>query len=165
MEAYCERKGLTITARYQEVGRGWSKKRPEFQRDAGRRQAGTLRHHRLLEVRPPKQGHVPCRRPHGSGRSSPDTAGSRHGRYRHEDLRPDGRHRQDRAGQLPGEVHHGQARLGQAGPDARRSAPLRVSYRRRRQAGDYASRRPRSFGASSTCTFTRVWPGRQSANG
>ena len=39
MEAYCESKGLTITARYQEVGRGWSKKRPEFQRmlaDAGR---------------------------------------------------------------------------------------------------------------------------------
>ena len=32
MEAYCERKGLTITARYKEVGRGWSKKRPEFQR-------------------------------------------------------------------------------------------------------------------------------------
>ena len=32
MEAYCESKGLTITACYQEVGRGWSKKRPEFQR-------------------------------------------------------------------------------------------------------------------------------------
>ena len=32
MEAYCQDKGLTITARYQEVGRGWSKKRPEFQR-------------------------------------------------------------------------------------------------------------------------------------
>ncbi len=32
MEAYCEGKGLTITVRYQEVGRGWSKKRPEFQR-------------------------------------------------------------------------------------------------------------------------------------
>ena len=32
MEDYCEGKGLTITARYQEVGRGWSKKRPEFQR-------------------------------------------------------------------------------------------------------------------------------------
>ena len=31
MEAYCESKGLTITACYQEVGRGWSKKRPEFQ--------------------------------------------------------------------------------------------------------------------------------------
>ena len=32
MEAYCQNRGLTITARYQEVGRGWSKKRPEFQR-------------------------------------------------------------------------------------------------------------------------------------
>ena len=32
MESYCEDKGLTITARYHEVGRGWSKKRPEFQR-------------------------------------------------------------------------------------------------------------------------------------
>ena len=32
MEAFCERKGLTITARYQEVGQGWSKRRPEFQR-------------------------------------------------------------------------------------------------------------------------------------
>ncbi len=32
MEAHCERKELRIVARYQEVGRGWSKKRPEFQR-------------------------------------------------------------------------------------------------------------------------------------
>ena len=32
MEAYCEERGMTIAARYQEVGRGWSKKRPEFQR-------------------------------------------------------------------------------------------------------------------------------------
>ena len=32
MEAHCERKSLTITARYKEVGRGWSKNRPEFQR-------------------------------------------------------------------------------------------------------------------------------------
>ena len=32
MEAYCEAKGMTITAHYQEVGRGWSKKRPEFLR-------------------------------------------------------------------------------------------------------------------------------------
>ena len=32
MDAYCERKGLTVVARYQEVGQGWSKKRPEFQR-------------------------------------------------------------------------------------------------------------------------------------
>ena len=32
MEAHCESRGLTIVSRYQEVGRGWSKKRPEFQR-------------------------------------------------------------------------------------------------------------------------------------
>ena len=32
MEAYCEQKGLKIVASYQEVGKGWSKKRPEFQR-------------------------------------------------------------------------------------------------------------------------------------
>ena len=32
MEAYCEGKGLNITARYQGVGWGWTKKRPEFQR-------------------------------------------------------------------------------------------------------------------------------------
>ena len=32
MEAYCKERGLTIVARYHEVGRGWSKKRPEFQR-------------------------------------------------------------------------------------------------------------------------------------
>ena len=32
MEAYCEREGLIIVARYQEVGKGWSKNRPEFQR-------------------------------------------------------------------------------------------------------------------------------------
>ena len=32
MEAHCQRRGLNITARYQEVGRGWTKKRPEFQR-------------------------------------------------------------------------------------------------------------------------------------
>ncbi len=32
METHCQRRGLTIAARYQEVGRGWSKNRPEFQR-------------------------------------------------------------------------------------------------------------------------------------
>ena len=32
MEAYCKERGMTVVARYQEVGRGWSKKRPEFQR-------------------------------------------------------------------------------------------------------------------------------------
>ena len=28
METYCEKKGLAITARYQEVGRGWSEATP-----------------------------------------------------------------------------------------------------------------------------------------
>ena len=32
MEAYCERKGLTIVVRYNEVGKGWSKNRPAFRR-------------------------------------------------------------------------------------------------------------------------------------
>ena len=74
MEAYCEGKGLTITARYQEVGRGWSKKRPRVPEDADRRQERTLRHHRLLEVRPPEPGHVPRRSTHGGRRGPPDTA-------------------------------------------------------------------------------------------
>ena len=39
-EAHCERKGLTIVARYQEVGRGWTKKRPEFQRMLADARAG-----------------------------------------------------------------------------------------------------------------------------
>ena len=73
MEAYCEGKGLNITARYQEVGRGWSKKRPGVPEDAGRRQKRTLRHHRLLEVRPPQQRHVPRRSTHGGRRGQPDT--------------------------------------------------------------------------------------------
>ena len=45
MQAYCEQKGMTITARYQEVGRGWSKKRSEFQRmlaDAKRERFDTI---------------------------------------------------------------------------------------------------------------------------
>ena len=40
MEAHCERMGLTIVARYQEVGRGWTKKRPEFQRMLADARAG-----------------------------------------------------------------------------------------------------------------------------
>ena len=32
MEAHCERRGLSNVARYQEVGRGWTKNRPGFQR-------------------------------------------------------------------------------------------------------------------------------------
>ena len=40
MEAYCEKHGLTITARYQEIGHGWSKMRPEFQRMLADARAG-----------------------------------------------------------------------------------------------------------------------------
>ena len=32
MEDYCARRGLHIVERYQGMGRGWSKKRPQFQR-------------------------------------------------------------------------------------------------------------------------------------
>ena len=45
MEAYCEDRGMVVVARYQEVGRGWSKKRPEFQRmltDARRERFDTI---------------------------------------------------------------------------------------------------------------------------
>ena len=40
MEAYCESKGLTIVACYQEIGRGWTKMRPEFQRMLADARAG-----------------------------------------------------------------------------------------------------------------------------
>ena len=114
---------------------GWSKKRPEFQR-MGRRQARALRHDRLLEVRPPQPGHVPSRSPHGGGRGPPDSARSRHGRHRHEDLRTHGGHRQDRAGQLPRALDLGQARGRQAGAHPLRQRSLRLPQRRRRQARD-----------------------------
>jgi len=45
MEAFCEDRGIVVVARYQEVGRGWSKKRPEFQRmlaDARRERFDTI---------------------------------------------------------------------------------------------------------------------------
>ena len=61
MEAHCERRGLSIVARYQEVGRGWTKNRPEFQRMLADAALGTLRHDRLLEVRPSEQRDVPRR--------------------------------------------------------------------------------------------------------
>ena len=128
----------------------------------GRRQEGTLRHHRLLEVRPTQPGHVPRRRPHGGRRGVPDRAGGGHGRHRHEDLRPHGGHRQDRAGQLPGEGLYGQARLGQAGPHPRQQRPLRLPPPRGPQAAGRGGRgrgnpprlphvRPRRAGGSGHC--------------
>ena len=71
MEAYCESKGLTITARYHEVGRGWSKKRPEFQRMLADARKGRFDTHSVLEVRPAQQRHVPP--PPHSWRSSRPT--------------------------------------------------------------------------------------------
>ena len=72
MEAHCQRRGLTITARYQEVGPGLVQESPRVPADAGRRQARPLRHHCLLEVRPAQPGHVPRRRSHGGNRGIPD---------------------------------------------------------------------------------------------
>ena len=60
MEAYCARKGLVVAARYQEVGKGWSKKRPEFQHMLADAREDD-RHHRLLEVGPAQPRHVPRR--------------------------------------------------------------------------------------------------------
>ena len=40
MEVYCSERGYAITARYQEVGRGWSKQRSEFQRMLADARAG-----------------------------------------------------------------------------------------------------------------------------
>ena len=100
-----------------------------------------LRRHRLLEVRPPEPGHVPRRRPHGGGGGLPTPHRVGDGRRRHEDLRPHGRHRQDRAGQLPGAGSHGQAGGCQAGAHRHRQAALRLpggcdgEARRRRGGG------------------------------
>ena len=113
---------------------------PGVPEDAGRRQTGTLRHHRLLEVRPAQPGHVPRRSPHGGRRGPPDQPPSRNGRHRHEDLRSHGRSRQDRAGQLQGALLNGQARHRQAGPHPHQQRPLRLLHRRGRQAGGRRSR-------------------------
>ena len=109
MEAYCEQMGLTITARYHEVGRGWSKKRPEFQRmlaDARRGLFDTIvcwKSDRLSRGMYPAAALMEVVEAHQI------RLGGRDGRHRHEDLRADGRHRQDRTGQLPGAVHHGES--------------------------------------------------------
>ena len=56
MEAHCERRGLTIVARYQEGGQRLVEEAPGVPAYAGGRQTRTLRHHRLLEVRPDSAG-------------------------------------------------------------------------------------------------------------
>ena len=42
MERYCEERGMIVAASYQEVGRGWSKRRPEFQRMLGDARRGSF---------------------------------------------------------------------------------------------------------------------------
>ena len=157
MEAHCEDKGMTVTARYQEVGRGWSKKRPEFQRmlaDAKRGRFDTIvcwKSDRL------SRGMYPAAAPHGGRRGPPDTAGSRHGLHRHEDLRAHGGHRQDRAGQLPGAVHYGQAGE-RPSRDGCPPAASPTDTASGTTAGPRSWRsRPRLCAASSTCTSMRGW--------
>ena len=102
MEAYCEGKGLTITARYQEVGRGWSKKRPEFQRMLADAKSGRFDTIVCWKSDRLSRGMYPAAALMEVVEAHQITARSRHGRHRHEDLRPHGGDRQDRAGQLPG---------------------------------------------------------------
>ena len=99
MEAHCQRRGLTIVARYQEVGRGWSKKSPEFQRmpaDARQGRFDTIvcwKSDRLSRGMYPAAALMEVVEAHRINLRS------RNGRHRHEDLRSHGRSRQDRAGQ------------------------------------------------------------------
>ena len=73
MEAYCEERGLTIAARYQEVGRGWSKKRPEFQRMLEDARQGRFDTIVCWKFGPAQPGNVSRRRPHGSRRGPSDS--------------------------------------------------------------------------------------------
>ena len=89
-------RGMTITARYQEVGRGWSKKRPEFQRMLADAKQG------LFDT-------IVCWKSDRLSRGMYPAAaalmevveayhiqpGSRHGCHRHEDLWAHGGNRQD----------------------------------------------------------------------
>ena len=149
MESHCQRRGADRRRPLPGGGQGVVEEAPRVPEDAGRRQAGTLRHHRLLEVRPPQPGHVPRRSAHGGRRGPPHQPPSRHGRHRYEDLRSHGRRRQDRAGQLQGALFHGQAQHGQAGPHPHQQRPLRLLHRRGRQAGRSWKPRPRWCAAST----------------
>ena len=145
MEAFCESKGLTITARYQEVGRGWSKKRPEFQRmlaDARRGRFDTIvcwKSDRLSRGMYPAAALMEVVEAHQI------RLRSRLGRHRHEDLRTHGGHRQDRAGQLPGAVHYGQAGDCQAGTGAHRRSLPTVTASETTEGPRWLRSKPRSF--------------------
>ena len=96
MESYCMKEGLTITARYQEVGHGWSKGRPEFQRMLADARSGLFDTIVCLEVRQVEPWHVSGSGLEGSGGGPSGPAESRDGNHRHEDLWSHGRYGQDR---------------------------------------------------------------------
>ena len=165
MEAYCERKGLTITARYQEVGRGWSKKRPEFQRmlaDARRERFDTIvcwKSDRLSRGMYPAAALMEVVEAHQIQLEAVMDA---------IDMKTFGL--MAAIGKIELDNFRERSTMGKRGSakQGRMPAgapPLRVSYRRRRQAGDI---RAGGRGRSTHLPHVRsrgVWPGRQSANG
>ena len=164
MEAYCERKGLTITARYQEVGRGWSKKRPEFQRmlaDAKRERFDTIvcwKSDRLSRGMYPAAALMEVVEAHQIQLEAVmdaidmKTFGL---------MAAIGKIELDNFRERSTMGKRGSAKQGRMPAEAPPTGIVPETTASRR----YTSRRPRSFDASSTCTFMRVWPGRQSANG
>ena len=67
MEAYCERKRADHHRTLPGGGPGLVQEATRVPADAGRCARGALRHHRVLEVRPPQPWDVPGSRPHGGG--------------------------------------------------------------------------------------------------
>ena len=136
MEAYCESKGLTITARYQEVGRGWSKKRPEFQR-------------MLADARKGRFDTIVCWKSDRLSRGMYPAAALMEVVEAHQirleavmdavDMKTFGLMAaigKIELDNFQGAVHYGQAWGGQAGSGAYRRPPLRIPHRGRRQAPD-----------------------------
>ena len=134
METYCESKGLTITARYQEVGRGWTKKRHEFQR-------------MLADARKGRFDTIVCWKSDRLSRGMYPAAALMEVVEAHQirleavmdaiDMKTFGLMAaigKIELDKLPGAVHYGQAGDGQAGTGAHRRPPLRIPHRRRWQA-------------------------------
>ena len=96
MEAYCEGKGMTIrTARYQEVGRGWTKKRPEFQRMLSDAKQGLFDTIVCWKSDRLSRGMYPAAALMEVVEAHQIRLDGRHGCHRHENFRPDGGHRED----------------------------------------------------------------------
>ena len=140
METHCQRRGLTIVARYQEVGRGWSKKRPEFQRmlaDARRGRFDTIvcwKSDRLSRGMYPAAALMEVVEAHRINLQAVMDA---------IDLKTFGLMAAVGKIELDNfreRASMGQARLGQAGPRPGQQRPLRLPDWRRRQAGGRRSR-------------------------